>query len=107
MVTSNHDMILLCAEQEKSVVWIDPRGRRLIRTEFVALVFTRVEKWGALLDRADEPVCLHVMRTKTEVLTLHRARHLVEQRMRRLRARTRARTRRVPEAETLPLDEEP
>lgn len=26
-MTSNHDMILLCAEEDEPVIWIDPRGR--------------------------------------------------------------------------------
>jgi predicted nuclease of predicted toxin-antitoxin system len=93
IVTSNHDMILLCAEESESVIWVDPRGRQLTRTEFVPLVFGRIEEWQALLAAADAPICLHVLRTKTEVLTLDRARHLVVQRMRRLQARKRAQAR--------------
>ncbi len=38
---------------------------------------------------ADGSICVHVLRTKTEVLTLDRAQHLVVQRMRRLEARRR------------------
>ena len=90
VVTSNHDMILLCAEEHEPVIWIDPRGRQLRRTEFVPLVFGRIEEWHKLLAEADEPICVHVLRTKTEVLTLERAKHLVLQRMRRLQARKRA-----------------
>jgi predicted nuclease of predicted toxin-antitoxin system len=96
VVTSNHDMILLCAEENEPVIWIDPRGRQLKRTEFVSLVFGRVEEWQALLSAADEPICVHVLRTKTEVLKLERARHLVVQRMRRLQARKRIRRRSSP-----------
>lgn len=95
VVTSNHDMILLCAEEGESVIWIDPRGRQFKRTELVPLVFTRVEEWTELLMIADGPVCIHVLRTKTDVLTLARAGHLVEQRMRRLQARKRAQTRKA------------
>lgn len=96
MVTSNHDMILLCAEQNESVIWIDPRGRQFRRAELVPLVFTRVEEWRRLLSDADAPICVHVLRTKTDVLPLDRARHLVLQRMRRLQARKRARAPRRP-----------
>lgn len=85
-------MILLCAEENESVIWIDPRGRQLKRTEFVPLVFSRVEEWGELLAESEEAICIHVMRTKSEVLTLERARHLVVQRMRRLQARKRSAT---------------
>lgn len=94
-------MILLCAEENESVIWIDPRGRQFKRTEFVPLVFNRVEAWQALLANATEPICVHVLRTKTEVLTLDRARHLVVQRMRRLQARKRSQARRPPPGPTL------
>lgn len=101
VVTSNHDMIILCAEENESVIWIDPRGRQLKRTEFVPLVFGRVEEWQARFASADGPICVHVLRTKTEVLTLDRARHLVVQRMRRLRARKRTQAGRQPSGPTL------
>lgn len=94
-------MILLCAEENESVIWIDPRGRQLKRTDFVPLVFGRVEEWQELLSTADDPICVHVLRTKTEVLTLDRARHLVVQRMRRLQARKRAQARKRPSGPTL------
>ncbi len=102
VVTSNHDMILLCAEEGEPVIWIDPRGRQFRRTEFVALAFGRVEEWQELLAKAESPVCVHVLRTKSEVLTLERARHLVIQRMRRLHARNRAQAR--PSAQGPHLD---
>lgn len=101
VVTSNHDLILLCAEENESVIWIDPRGRQLKRTEFVPLVFGRVEEWHELLAAAGGPTCVHVMRTKTEVLELDRARHLVLQRMRRLQARKRAQARKQPPGPSL------
>ena len=90
VVTSNHDMILLCAEENEPVIWIDPRGRQLTRTQLVPLVFNRVEDWQSRLAQESDPVCIHVLRTKTETLALERARHLVLQRMRRLQARKRA-----------------
>jgi hypothetical protein len=82
-------MIVLCADEAASVIWIDPRGRQFRRAEFVALVFGRIDEWQRMLGHADGPLCLHVMRTKTEILTLERARHLVVQRMGRLQARIR------------------
>ena len=94
-------MVILCAEKNESVIWIDPRGRQLRRTEFVPLVFGRVEEWHELLASADRAICLHVLRTKTEVLPLDRAQHLVVQRMRRLRARKRTQARRQPPGPTL------
>ena len=101
VVTSNLDMVLLCAELLEPVIWIDPRGRQLRRTELVPLVFTRVEDWQRLLADAGDPVCIHVLRTKTEVLALERAQHLVIQRMRRLAARKRARAKRPAMGATL------
>lgn len=101
IVTSNHDMILLCFEEQESIIWIDPRGRQLKLTEFVPLVFARVEEWEQLLTDAENPICIHVLRTKTEVLTLERAQHLVIQRMRWLRARKRSRRRKQDPGPTL------
>jgi hypothetical protein len=86
-------MILLCAEDDEPVIWIDPRGRQLKRTELVPLVFSRAEEWQDLITQAEGPICVHVLRTKTEVLELDRARHLVLQRMRRLQARKRSKPR--------------
>jgi len=90
-------MILLCAEEEEPVVWIDPRGRQFKRTELVPLIFNSVEEWERLLGEADSPVCIQVLRTTTRVLTLERARHLVVQRMRHLKARKRAQAKRTGE----------
>lgn len=87
------DMVLLCAEEDESVIWIDPRGRQFTRTELVPLVFNKVAEWKRVLGEANAPMCLQVMRTKTELVTLDRARHLVVQRMRRLAARKRAASR--------------
>lgn len=90
IVTSNHDMVLLCATEAEPVIWIDPRGRQFRLPAMVALVFGRVEEWQNLLAEEAEPVCLRVLRTKTEVLGLEEASRLVVQRMRRLQARKRA-----------------
>lgn len=46
VVTSNHDMILLCVEQGESVVWIDPRGKQYRRSEMVVLCFRGIEDWS-------------------------------------------------------------
>lgn len=89
MVTSNHDMILLCAEENEPAVWLDPRGRKIKRDEMVVLVFSNAAEWEAVLAKAQEPVCVRALRTKNEVLALDRAAHLVRQRMRRIAARKR------------------
>jgi predicted nuclease of predicted toxin-antitoxin system len=96
VVTSNHDMILLCAEQVEPVVWLDPRGRQFKRDEMVVLVFRTAAEWESLLVEATEAVCLRALRTKTEVLTLERASHLVQQRMRVIAARRRRKAKPKP-----------
>lgn len=93
VVTSNHDMIMLCAEVGESVIWLDPRGRQLRREEHVVLAFTNIVEWQRLLHQAGAPVCVRAMRTKNEVLTLERASALAERRVRALRARRRRRAR--------------
>ncbi|MDZ4827498.1 MAG: DUF5615 family PIN-like protein [Actinomycetota bacterium] len=47
VVTSNHDMIMLCAEVGESGIWLDPRGRQLRREEHVVLAFTNIVEWRA------------------------------------------------------------
>lgn len=82
IVTSNHDMILLCNEQQRFTVWIDPWGRPFKREEMVLLVFRSIAKWNELL-LEDGPVCVRALRTKSEVLTLEESTHLVLRRMKR------------------------
>ena len=89
LVTSNHDMIVLLTEQKQSFIWLDPRGRQFTREEMVVRIFLAAHEWEEIFREASEPVCIHTMRTKNEVLTLDRAAHLVKQRMRRLAARRR------------------
>jgi predicted nuclease of predicted toxin-antitoxin system len=95
VVTYNHDMIILCAELGHPVIWLDPRGRQYRHDELVVLAFGGIARWEQGLAAAGGAVCVRVLRTKVETLTLDRAAQLSEQRMRRLAARKRAqRTRR-------------
>ncbi len=89
VVTSNHDMILLCLEQQQSVIWLDPHGRKVTRDEMVVLVFQAAREWEYLLQSATEPVCIRALRTKNECLSGERAIHLVRQRMKRIAAKKR------------------
>ena len=66
VVTSNHDMILLCLEGGRSVVWLDPRGRQITWEEMVVLVFRAAREWDRMLASATEPVCIRTLRTKTK-----------------------------------------
>lgn len=96
IVTSNHDMILLCASERASVVWLDPRGRKLRWEDHVVLAFENIATWDQMLRDAKEPMCVRVLRTRNEVLSLERAAHLVDQRMRSIRARERSRRKASP-----------
>ena len=86
VVTYNHDMIMLCAEQGQSVVWLDPRGRQFRSDELAALAFGGIVAWQGLLEAQDKPVCLRVLRTKVELVPLDRARGLAERRMKSARS---------------------
>lgn len=68
IVTSNHDMIVLCAERRASVVWLDPHGRHLRLDEQAAMAFASIVRWCHVLAETAEPVCLRVLRTKLHVL---------------------------------------
>lgn len=96
VVTSNHDMIMLCAERQQSVVWIDPRGRQFRHDELALVAFQGVVAWHRLLDEQAAPACVRVLRTKVEVLPLEKAAALAAGRMRELRTRRRRRTRQSP-----------
>ena len=49
VVTSNHDMVLLCAGEGQSVIWSDPRGRQITRDEMVVLVVRAAREWEGML----------------------------------------------------------
>jgi predicted nuclease of predicted toxin-antitoxin system len=109
VVTASGDMVLLCAERELPLVWLDPHGRPFTDAELVPVVFGQVEAWERLLADAGGPVCVQVLRTATEAIPLERARHLVLDRMRRLaparrspRPPTRARPASGPVSDPLP-----
>ena len=87
VVTSNHDMVLLCLEQPQPVIWLDPHGRKITRDEMVVLVFQAAHVWEEMLQSASGPVCIRALRTKNERLSVERAVRLVEQRMKRLAAK--------------------
>ena len=49
IVTSNHDMMLICEQSGQRFVWIDPHGRKLSQREQVLLCLTQIEQWEAIL----------------------------------------------------------
>ena len=86
VVTSNHDMVLLCAERQQSVIWVDPRGRQFRREDLVLLVFKNISNWNDRLKQAGHPVCLRAMRSQTVTHNMDEAHKLAHQRMRRISA---------------------
>lgn len=73
VVTNNHDMIVLAAEQGASVIWLHGRRRELPKAEMVIVCFRSVEEWKRLLDEATEPICLRAYKTKTVVMPMDKA----------------------------------
>lgn len=90
IVTSNHDMMLICVEADQRFVWLDPRGRQLSAREQVLLVFTQIERWQALLT-TQQSRCVHALRTKCSAIDPEDAARLARRRMRELQRRRRAR----------------
>lgn len=87
IVTSNHDMMLLCDEAGQQFVWIDPRGRQLQRDDQVVLCFTQIRQWDELLATGS---CVRALRTKATPISSDEAARLATQRFRALRRRQRA-----------------
>lgn len=90
IVTSNHDMMLICAEAGRRFVWLDPRGRQYSAIEQVLVAFRQIQRWEQLLAAAPD-ACIRSMRTRCEAITADEAARLAGQRMRVLRRRQRSR----------------
>ncbi len=91
IVTSNHDMMMICAEAEQRFVWLDPRGKQLSAREQVLLAFNQIETWEDLLTESPGN-CVHALRTKCEPISPADAVRLARRRMRELQRRRRAHT---------------
>lgn len=83
IVSSNWDMVLLCIEANQSVVWIDPHGRYFEREELAVLTLKGIRDWSHRLEGSDGEICVRVLRSRTESLSLDDARALLTQRMNR------------------------
>lgn len=92
IVTSNHDMVMLCAEEGHSVVWVDPWGRQFSRETWVLLAFTQLARWDELLSGQDQ-ICVRALRSRCEAISLEAAYDMTERRLKALRARRAKRTR--------------
>lgn len=87
IVSSNWDMVLLCIEARQSVVWIDPHGRYFRREELAVLALKGIRDWSHRLEDSDGKICVRVLRSRTDSLSLDDAKALLTQRMNRSRAR--------------------
>lgn len=96
-------MVLLCAEEKESVIWLDPRGGQFRGDDLARVCLDNIAEWEKLLVAADESVCIHQLRTKNEVLTLEEAARRASQRLRRRRYKEATRRRRVGALGDLPL----
>ena len=106
VVTSNHDMILLCIEKEESVIWIDPYGRQIRRNMMVVLAVNSIPEWEEKLANVSGPVVIRTLRTKIELLDLKDAKHFVQRRMKGIAAKEVRRTtkKKAKQGEQLPLE---
>jgi predicted nuclease of predicted toxin-antitoxin system len=106
IVTSNHDMMLLCHEANQRFVWIDPRGRQLSREQQVVLCFSQIARWEEILGD-DTEVCVRALRTKASPITSSEAFRLAERRFKAIQRKRRARQQqRTAEAELQLVPEE-
>nr|WP_268234467.1 DUF5615 family PIN-like protein [Egicoccus halophilus] len=85
IVTQNHDMLVLCADESAPVVWLDPRDKDLRREAMVVLCFSQINAWQHLLDDADGPVCIVARKTSCEAIPLEVARRRALERGKRRR----------------------
>ena len=88
IVTSNHDMMLLCSEAGQRFVWLDPRGRQLGGVEQALLVLRQILAWENILE-SDPNICVRAMRTKCEPINSAEAARLASQRMKTIQKRRR------------------
>lgn len=88
IVTSNHDMMLLCEEAGQRFVWVDPFGKQLSRAEQVLVVFRQIDSWAEIL--SDGTSCVRSQRTKCSSISATEAVRLVGQRMRDLQRHRRS-----------------
>ena len=49
IVTGNHDMVVLCAEEQESVVWLDPRDKDMTLAAQTLMCLNHVQEWDRLV----------------------------------------------------------
>lgn len=85
IVTQNNDMVVLCAESQEFVVWIDPKGRDISLAAMVRICFEQVKGWEDALRDANDPICVRVRKTTWEIMELDRAKRIALERGKRRR----------------------
>jgi predicted nuclease of predicted toxin-antitoxin system len=91
VVTSNHDMMMLCEEATQQFVWLDPRGKQLRKSEQALLALSQVHSWAEIL-ASDPAVCVRALRTKCLPIEATEAVRLARQRMKSIERRRRTKT---------------
>lgn len=91
IVTSNHDMMTICAAAGERFVWLYPRGKKLSRLDQVLLVFRQIELWEQILTEYPQH-CVHALRTKADPIDPEEAARLAARRMKDLERRKRGAT---------------
>jgi predicted nuclease of predicted toxin-antitoxin system len=96
VLTSNHDLIVLCCDRGESLIWLDGRGTSLTLAETVVRCFGQIEAWDREVSNRGRPVCIQSLKTKVNVLDLDDAKRLALSRNRtRLRRERRERKRQL------------
>ena len=103
IVTSNHDMMLICEQEGQRFVWLDPRGRQLSQRQQVLVCLVQIEQWEEILARP-YGLCVRALRTKASAIGALEAARLAGERMRRLERRRRATARRAVGGDQSPLE---
>ena len=105
IVTSNHDMMLICEQSGQRFVWIDGRGRQLSQREQVLLCLQQVEVWEQILG-GPGTFCVRAMRTTAVPVKPADAARLAARRMRALERKRRSRPRPTPHSQDSLIDNE-
>lgn len=101
VVTTNHDMVVLCAEAGETVIWLDPRDRDISLEALTLMCFEQVAEWERALEGASRAVCIVARKTTYEVMDLGRAKRIAIERGKRRRREVRRRAAAASDAETL------
>lgn len=96
VVTNNHDMIALCADEGESVIWLDPRDKDMTLQAQTRMCLDQIADWDRELRNAGAPICVQVFKRSYRVISLSTARRLAIERGKR---RAREYRRRIVEQE--------